>query len=302
MIALALYQRPPSIFGEVLHASEENEPSELGGFLWQGATIGAALMFAYPVAALLSITPYYGYLFVGALPLFLAEGIGFGVLEGTAIWACTYLTGHRLNALARAALGVVVLFLLLIAVNFLFSGPSPYDKDVSATVYLFYIGVYSACGVIFGLVTGSRFDPLHELIRGTTPPRWGVLAAITGFALRISVILFLMYSVLILIWMLRGRADRTEFTYTVIALSHFIAAAVIVFARMPFWLLLPLALIINFPIAAYVTEVLAEDAVEMRAITLGYLHLWAAFLFCRLSVPRPAVSFFKKKSRLIHSE
>ena len=295
MIANTTYQQPPCIFGEFLYASE-NELPGVGRFLWQGATVGALLAFLWPVAGLLSTSPYYGYLFVNALPWVLAAGIGFGVLEGILIWACTYLTGHRLHALVRAVIGVVVLALLLIAWDFVFSEP-PYDTEVSAARYLFNLGIYSTFGVIFGLVIGSRFDPLHELIRGTTPPRWSVLAAITGFALRIAVIFFLMLTVFILVWMLEGRAGRKELTFSVIAVSHFIAAAVIVFARMPFWLLLPLAIIVNFPIAVFVTDVLSPDAIESRVITLIYLHLWAAFLFCRMSVPKKPRFLIKKELR-----
>lgn len=296
MIAHATYQQPSYIFGEFLYASE-NELPGVGKFLWQGATVGALLAFLWPVAGLLSTSPYYGYLFVNALPWVLAAGIGFGVLEGILIWACTYLTGHRLHALVRAVIGVVVLALLLIAWDFVFSEPSPYDKEVSAARYLLNIGIYSSCGVIFGLVIGSRFDPLQELIRGTTPPRWSVLAAITGFALRIAVIFFLMLTVLILVWMLEGRAGRKELTFSVIAVSHFIAAAVIVFARMPFWLLLPLAIIVNFPTAVVVTDVLTEDESNSRALVLVYLHLWAAFLFSRMSVPKKPRFLIKKELR-----
>lgn len=273
-----------SILSEDIYQSPRYELPGIGSFLLQGALVGALLGFAFLTEGLLSTGAYYGYLFLAVLPWFLAMGIGFGLLEGAIIWACTFLIGHRLNAVLRAASGVVVLNLLLVCVGFLFSEPSPYYKP-SITDYLLWIGTYFLYGVIFGLMIGSRFDPLPELLRGTTPPRRSVLAAITGFALRVAVIFFLMFSVLVLIWMLMGPAPRKELTFSVIAVSHFIVAAVILFARMPFWLLLPLAIIINVPIVLFITHVLAEDAVEDRAITLVYLHLWAAFLVCRLSLP-----------------
>jgi len=290
-------ERPPYIYGEILsrlaYVSEENEPPQLGSFLWQGATIGALLAFLSPVNGLLSNDPYYGSLFVAALPWFLAYGIGFGLLEGAIIWACAYMTGHRLNVVVRASIGVVVLVLLLFAIDFLFAKHSANANTVSVA----HISIYISCGVLFGLVIGSKFDPLHEFIRGTTPPRWSFLTAITGFALRLLVILFLMYSILIFIWTLMVNFTRREFTFAVIALSHFIAALVIVFVRMPFWVLLPLALLVNFPIAVFITDVLGPDQSADRVITLGYLHVWAAFLLCRFSVPQPALLFIKKELR-----
>ncbi|HET9714129.1 MAG TPA: hypothetical protein VFP64_19745 [Pyrinomonadaceae bacterium] len=283
-----------SILSEDIYQSPRYELPGIGRFLLQGALVGALLGFAFLTEGLLSNGAYYGYLFLAALPWFLAMGIGFGLLEGAIIWACTFLTGHRLHAVLRAAIGVVVLNLLLVCAGFLFSEPSPYYKP-SITDCLLWIGRYFIYGIIFGLMIGSRFDPLPELLRGTTPPRWSVLAAITGFILRVSVIFFLMFSVLVLIWILKiwmiiGGTERRELTFGVIIVSHFIAAVVILFARMPFWLLLPLAIIINCPIAAYVIDVLAEEAPETRVITVIYLHLWAAFLVCRFSVPQWALS------------
>lgn len=283
-----------AILSEGIYQSPRYELPAIGRFLLQGALVGALLWFAFLVEGLLSTGARYGYLFLNALPWFLAMGIGFGLLEGAIIWACTFLTGHRLNIVLRAAIGVVVFALLLRCVGF-FSEPSPYYIELSTTEYLLWIGRDFIYGVIFGLVIGSRFDPLPELLRGTTPPRWSVLAAITGFILRVSVIFFLMFSVLVLIWILKiwmiiGGTERRELTFGVIMVSHFIAAVVILFARMPFWLLLPLAIIINCPIAAYVIDVLAEEAPETRVITVIYLHLWAAFLVCRFSVPQWALS------------
>src|SRR6185369_2146452 len=136
-------------------------------------------------------------------------------------------------------------------------------------------------GVFFGLLIGSRLKPLHELARGVSPPRWQVITAITGFVLRCAVVVFLLYSVLIAIWMSRANSSRKAFVFAIIALSHFSAAAIIIFVRMPFWLLLPLALIINFPIAAWINDVIAPDDVESRTVGLSYLVVWAAFLSCR---------------------
>ena len=116
----------------------------------------------------------------------------------------------------------------------------------------------------------------------------------TGLLLRVFVIFSLMVSILCLILSTQGDFDRKEFTFSVIAVSHFALAVVIIFARIPFWLLLPLAIIVNFPIVVFVTDAL-PNVVGVRVLTLVYLHLWAAFLLCRLSVPQRPLSFLKKE-------
>jgi hypothetical protein len=298
------YQSPPYVYGEILsrsvYLSEQSEPPGIGRCLSQGAAVGAFLGFLAPVGGMLSYPENgYNFLLMGYLPLILAYGIGFGVCEGVLIWGCTYLVGHRLNVVLRAVIGIVVLAILIIVYNLVFAEPSPPPpENGSGSNYLLLIGIYIAHGVLFGLVTGSRFRPIDELLRGTSPPQHLVLTGISGFALRVFVIFSLMESVLNLILSLQGwRFSRIEFTFAVIALSHFMAAAVIVFVRMPFWLLLPLGLIVNFPIVAFITDVLQDDWVLFRYLTYFNLALWAIFLLSRWSLKCSALSFIKKELR-----
>ena len=187
MIASDTHQRPPHVYGEILslNVSEENEPPGFVRFLSQGTAVGAMLAFPTPVMGLLLNSPYYGPLFLAALPSYLAVGVGFGVIEAIIIWACTYVAARRLNVAFRAGIGIAVLAVLIVIVDFIYSQPS-YNRDVSRTEYLVHIGIYVVCGAIFGLVIGSRFQPLDELARGTSPPRWPVVTAITGFVLQLN--------------------------------------------------------------------------------------------------------------------
>lgn len=292
---------PPYQYGNILFASVDaykKDPPGIGRYLSQGAAVGVFVGFLHPVFGMLSHPENgYNFLLMAYLPLMLLFGSAFGVLEGVMIWVCSYLVGHRLHAVLRAIVGVVTLALLLIAYDFLFAEPAPYREDVSAMDYLVLYGVYAGYGVLFGLVIGSRFDPVAELLRGTSPPQWLALTGITGLALRVFVIFCLMESVLNMIWTVQRDRNLTEFSFGVIALCHFIAAVVIIFARMPFWLLLPLALIINFPIVALITDVLREEHFPIRYLSIGYLSLWAAFLLTRLRVPEAALCFIKKELR-----
>ncbi len=301
-IATNPHQTSPYRYGNILFANVttyKNNPPGIGRCLSQGTAVGAFVGFLYPVFGML-FHPENGYnfLLMSYLPLFLVFGIGFGVLEGALIWACSYIVGHRLHALLRAVVGVISLLILLKGYNFLFAEPSPYREEVSTIEYLIFYGVYTAYGILYGLVIGSRFEPVSELLRGTSPPQWLILTGLTGLALRVFVIFGLMESVLNIIWTLqRERASATYFAFGVIALVHFVAGVVIIFVRMPFWLLLPLALIINFPIVTLITDVLTETEFPLQYITIGYLGLWAVFLLTRVRVPEPAINFIKRELR-----
>lgn len=300
-IATNPHQTSPYRYGNILFASVttyKRNPPGIGRCLSQGAAVGVFLGFLYPVFGML-LHPENGYnfLLMPYLPLFLVFGLGFGVLEGVLIWACSYIVGHRLHALLRAVVGVISLAILLSGYSFLFAEPSPYREEVSAIDYFVY-GIYTAYGMLYGLVIGSRFEPVSELLRGTSPPQWLVLTGLTGLALRLFAIFGLMESVLNIIWTLqRERASATYFAFGVIALIHFLAGVVIIFVRMPFWLLLPLALIINFPIVTLITDVLTEKEFPIQYVTIGYLGLWAAFLLTRVRLPEAALSYIKKEIR-----
>ena len=301
-IATNPHQTSPYRHGNILFANVatyQRNPPGIGRCLSQGAAVGVFVGFLSPVFSMLSHPENgYNFLLISYLPLLLAFGLAFGVLEGVLIWACNYIVGHRLHAVVRAVVGVISLAILLTGYNFLFAEPSPYREEVSTIDYVFFYGVYIGYGVLFGLVIGSRFEPVAELLRGTSPPQWLVVTGLTGLALRVFVIFGLMESVLNLIWTLqRERIPAAEFAFGVIALSHFIAGVVIIFVRMPFWLLLPLALIINLPIVALITDVLTEKEFPLQYITIGYLSLWAAFLLTRVRVPEAPLSFIKKEIR-----
>ncbi len=165
------------------------------------------------------------------------------------------------------------------------------------TYLLSTIGVYAGCGAVLGLVIGSRIRPLYELARGTASENLRVINAFTGLALRPIVIYGLMMSILILILNKQGAFQQSQFTMSLLAVTHFAMAVTIIFVRLRFWLLLPLALIINFPVAAWITDVLQPDQFFDRVIVLVYLALWGAFLICRVTVPRAPLSWLKTELR-----
>lgn len=262
------------------------EPAGFGRCLSQGAAVGVVLGFTAPVDAMISDSQNgYNFLLAAWLPIFLFTGMVLGVIEGALLWAVSYITGGRLHAVIRVLLATLILTGLILLVIYIYFEPVPPNRSKVET-YFSAFAWYLAYGVVFGLTIGSRFRPLYELGRGGTPPRWPVMSAITGSVLRIFVIFALMEAILFFIWVLQRERPPEEFGFAVVGLIHFALATVILFVRMPFWLLLPLSLLINFPIAALLTDVLQPDQVVYRTITLNYLALWGGFLLCRFTVPR----------------
>ena len=266
--------------GELLSLNPDPVPElpAIGTFLSQGAAVGVLLGFHFPFFGMLADPDNgYNFLLIGWLPFFLGGGIICGLFEGTMLWACSYITGRRLHVVVRTVCAIVLMTISVAFFDALFvSGDPPSWRN-----FLIFYGNFMPYGVVFGLVIGSGFRPWHELARGTTPPQWPVVNGITGLLLRVLVVYGLMVSVLLLTDILNETYRRKEVVLTIIAVSHFTAAAIILFARLPFWLLLPFALIINFPVAALITDVLTKDDAFTRTIALNYLVLWAAFVSCR---------------------
>jgi len=253
-------------------------------FLAQGAVVGALIGFLALVFAMV-LHPDNGYNFFLMLFLlpFLLSGMVLGAFEGSIIWACTYLARRRLHLLLRAFIGLVVHAGLMILMTMVLAERAVPQRDVSTTDYVWSICFYIGFGLVFGLLVGSRFEPLYEFFRGTTStPALAVETGLSGFALRVVVIFGFMESVLNLIWQQQRIQLSSEQTMALIAIVHFVVAGVIVFARMPIWLLVPLALLVNVPIVLYFTEVLTGNDGGMRILTIFYLTVWFIFLATRL--------------------
>ena len=292
-----------SLFSHTNYQLQRAELPSIGTFLSQGVAGGAVLGFLFLVLSMLR-NPENGYnfLLIAYLPVLLGTGGLFGLEEAAVFWAGSYILDHRINSIVRAVLGPVILIILVSIFSYLFFEQPHYSKESSITDLWFGIGLYIGGGVVLGLLIGSRIRPVVELIRGSTAEQWPVLNALTGLALRLIVIFGLMVSTLLLIVETQGAPRKSELMMSVIAVVHFALALLIVFARMPFWLLLPLAVIINVPIAAWTTDVLTPNEFGVRVISIIYLTLWGGFLLCRAIVPSGAVAFIKRELRYYFTE
>jgi hypothetical protein len=261
-----------------------DELPSLGTFASQAAVVGGFMGFVSLAISMIvqSQSGYNFFLLFYLLPMVIA-GMFYGAFEGSIIWACTRSGGHQLPVVLRGCIGIGVHVFLITLTGLLAPRYTRFEGDSSTIMYLYGIWTYIGYGLLLGLVTGSRFEPWYELFRGTTRTPWRCMASgLTGLALRPIVIIGFMESVLYLIWEQQSSEIRSQYI-AVIAVVHFIAAGVIVFARMPNWLLLQLALVVNFPVLLFITDVLTPDSTPMRVLSFIYLGIWFAFLFTRLS-------------------
>src|ERR1044072_1222472 len=97
------------ILSGTVYQSAESEVPSIATFLSQGAATGICLSFLSPASGMLSNPENgYNYLLVFFLPVFVMGGLLFGLWEGTMLWACTFVTGRRINLVVRAVIGVLV--------------------------------------------------------------------------------------------------------------------------------------------------------------------------------------------------
>jgi hypothetical protein len=260
-----------------------------GRFLSQGVAAGAIIYFLVELFILLQ-APHWKSFFVFLLPLFLVWGMLVGLCVGLVIWASTRLAGQGLNVVVRSALGIVAVAIFAAGFYSLLTALGVnWDWSDSSTN-----GVYLGVGVAYGLVTGSRLQPWREFVRGSEEAKSRVLTGITGLVLRVLIVWGLLESILSVCALLQDSEERYP---AVIALCYFAAASMIVFARMKFWLLLPLALLVNLPVAWLIEVMLKNELPVYRYLTFSYLGIWAAFLLARCSLTYSMLRSLKEELR-----
>lgn len=274
--------RPRYFYGDVLSLNldqsfsiRQSEGPGFGTLVSQGAVSGMLLYFGFVTHGILTHPNFYNFLFVNALPQFLGIGLGIGSIVGGMIWACCHLAQRRLGKLVRCIVAVFALGFVCAVLVAIYGG------EVKASDAPRIAGFLVVTGGAIGLFVGSRVKPWRELIRGQAGVDSGVFSALSGLILRLAVVFFLLRSIVMLAALLGLNYSRKGLVFTVIPLSHFAIASVLVFVRMRFWLLLPLALIVTSPVVAFATDVLTPEDSFVWYLTVGYLTVWAIFLFTR---------------------
>lgn len=295
----------PESHGAVLFRSvydpEEKLPG-VGRFLSQGAAAAPIMSFLVTIGViLLDPTNGYNFFFIFLLPFYLAFSMVFSLLPSLLIWGCTRLAGHRLDPPVRAAIGILMVTLISIGVCYLLYLDRPYYAEPpKLTVYLPFVVLSAAMGMVLGLVAGSRFQPCRELARGvdSLPRQSRVLTGITGVALRVLVVWGLMEGIVAMTCELQHEEWSRDILLTAWWFAHFTFASIIVFARLRLSLLLPLALIANVPVALLIKQYYGSDSEYGFAIAaIVYLAIWLTFLLSRLRATYTALAALKNELR-----
>lgn len=267
-----------------------------GACLAQGLSVGAVLVFVLTVISLLS-SPTNGYNFYVILffPLILCYGLVPGFVQALVIWLCIRLAGHDLRWFTRLLISALVFAISYAAV--LASFGFTYSQNPDLTSYLMPIGIAGAFGAPFGVITGSRLKLWRELVRGndSVPFKARFVTGFTGLILRAAVVFFLMESILELIVVLQVNFKENDLIFALVALAHFMAAFVITFSRVRFWVLLPLAVLINVPIFTQINFLLTEAHVVFFYLCVGYLSAWAVFLIARCPLTYKALAMLTEE-------
>jgi hypothetical protein len=287
----------PYVYGEILSRGMYQFPEPklpgIGRFLSQGAAAGVTIYFLIGLIVMIKEPPHPSsfvfFFFIFLLPFVLVWGMLIGLFVGLVIWAATKLVG-QLNVVVRSVLGIVALVIFAAAFYSLLTVLDVNWHWSDSSVYVYYL----ATGVAYGAVTGSTLQPWRELVRGSEAAKSRALTGITGLVLRVLLILGLMESILSLCVL---QQDYQYRYLALIALGHFAVASTIVFARLKFWLLLPLALLVNVPIVWLITEILKNELPVYRYLAFTYLAIWAAFLLARCSLTYSMLNSLKEELR-----
>ena len=288
------------VYGGILYERVEPESPQarvgLATCLTQGVLTGSVLMFLFWLL-LNSSHRGPGFDYIVFFPLVLTWGVFAGLVEGLVIWLCTRVAGHNLQWFTRALIGALVPaipYFLMLALAL----PNSYGP-LNLTPYVIAFIIPGAIGAILGLFTGSRLDAWSELVRGvdSVPHNAWFLTGLTGFVLRLAIIFFLMESILAITVVLQSENLGIDSVSFVLLLLHFGAAFLIVFARLTFWKVLPLAIIINFTLAAYMVDLLKVVPVVFFYLYVGYLSAWGLFLISRCPQTYKALAVLKEEIR-----
>ena len=289
----------PARYGSILSYVGNSTPPGIGTFLSQGVAAGAMVYFFFPLLMVL-LYPSVGYnlWFVPFVACFVVLGMVLGIIEALIVWGCTKIDGDNFNPAIRAALptGIAILIFAVIYYRNVASYPY-YDRPVLSTDLLVAAAFLLPPLVIIGFVTGSRLRPWRALTSGSEVTRSRALAAATGVILRSLIVFGAMNAVIALVSTLKAEFRQSDLIFALISLVHFVTAAVIVFTRIRFWIVVQLALIINFPVVLLITEVLNNQPAGMRYAPVGYLAIWAAFLLARWRATYEALNCLKEEFR-----
>ena len=282
--ATATHQRPPYIYGEILsriaytaEIEQRWDRPRFGLYIAQGAATGAVLEFLFVVLQIITVPNPYNFLFIWGLPVILGFGAGWGTVKALVIWTCAKLARRRVPWLIRSLIAAGVLTgLSRVSEVFFPHEPGP---PVSLS---WLVGSTVFVALTCGIVIGSNLNPWRALVRGAgfIAPKSAFLAGMTGFILRLAIVFAFMGAVLLMICTTQVNSTHKDVVWAIIIFCNLTVALLVVFIRMPFWLLLILSTLVTAPVVMLVAEFQYKLEWGFYLI-IGYLAVWIVFLLAR---------------------
>jgi hypothetical protein len=261
--------------------------------LTQGALAGAFAYFLILIGASFSIDNYYKLLLFSALPRYLGGGLLVGLFDGLAVYCCTRYLSVRVPWIARLAIAIVV----FAASQFVLMTRWPATNlDQENWVRLLAFG--SLPVLSFSFITGSHYRPWRALTYGIT--RIGnyqyLPATITGFLLRIVLLLGCFQFTLVLVCIIQMNEEFMDLLIVWLTVMHFLIGLAITLTNPKFWLATILAALINAPWIV-ILIIYFHEMGTLWFYMAGYLALWLGFLLSRCAALNPVFSFITEELR-----
>jgi len=268
------------------------EKRTFGAFLGQGAAGYAMTTYVIVIAMMFYHPDVYNLLYLAVLPFqLLFTGI-VGAVAGGAVWFVGWLLKRRLNILARAAVGIGMAALFLVA----FVPGAEVALEYRILVELFIAALIT--GLPAALMAGSRFHPLRRMAFGLCRTKaihdfGSGFSFPPGLLLRAVSLFGLMESLLFLVCLVSCRMpwaatafEGDYFAVTIVANLYFAATLLVsLTSSLEKSLLLANALIINVPpliLLMNPPRYFAGGLNILLAVVGTFWLLWALMVFGRL--------------------
>ena len=262
-----------------------------------GGSLGCFLLMAVLIVSDNPNPSGSGVLFLLTLAAML--GIVMGTPVGLFMWVFTKLGGQVPSRTFR----VTITFLLLAIICFAWVLLT-YNTVLTSYEQGWVLLWICVPGITIGLLTGSTLRPGRELIRGGDAtlllPR--ILAAVSGVALRLFVVLLCKASVLALISLIvleyykKPIQEPPDYQWIPVTFVHCTFAVFVLFARSKIELLTFLTALMNVPFVASFW-MYRDMPQELRYLMIGYLVAWALFLVSRWRQTDVALGVLKEELR-----
>lgn len=260
----------------------------------QAAVGYIAANFLLILARILLVNDPDNIFYLCVLVLVFMGALAMGVPAGLFVWAGIQLARNTLNNIYRSIIAVLIVLPVCVAFAILIKAPLlPQNEQ------LWVLGMVLAPAIGIGLVTGSNLRLWHELVRGgdRVGPMLRVFAGLTGFVLRVKVVVLFMASAIALICILQTYPNEQGYRlWSVLMFAHFAGAMALLFARLKGDVLVPLGVIVNAPVVAVLMK-FPDMPPVFSYMAIGYLALWAVFLLTRWRQTPNTFSVLKEEFR-----